>query len=31
MSDRDGTGARARSPRPKGKRQGLQQGNCKEE
>ena len=28
MADRDGTGPRDRSSRPKGKKQGRQAGNC---
>ena len=28
MPDRDGTGPRQRSPRPKGEKKGRQQGNC---
>lgn len=28
MPDRDGKGSRARSPMPKGKKKGRQQGNC---
>jgi len=28
MPDKDGTGPRSRSPRPKGKKKGMKKGNC---
>ena len=29
MPDKDGTGPRARSPKPKGKKKGMKKGKCK--